>query len=279
MTLKDIDDSNLDYEKAQAIAASMSRKYSFLSIVKGPSKGFVGRESEVNSVMESLYKRRMANCILVGGAGVGKTEIAKKAMSILSKKRYGAFLDMSVYSANAGCTLVGMFEQKVQPAFEELAAFNAKSKCKIVLFIDEVHSLWIANRNDTSGTIPLSDILKPYLSEGTISIIGATTPEEYAKYVKTDKALMRRMPPIFVSPMSDQEVERIVAKFAKSCGESESIAKKCVEASKSITFLNNPDCAIEIADRAMAKAFLAERFVVDDDIREAAKSMEEIGKL
>lgn len=240
-----------------------------LSRVPAPTVGFVGRKEEVADVIQSMYKKRMRNCVIVGPSGVGKTEIARKAIRRMSKDFL--FLSMNVAALQSGCTLVGQFEQKLLAIVNSIASYNQLSQQKkICLFVDEAHSLWIVGKNDISGSVSAADILKPYLADGTIIILGATTKEEYEQYLKKDNAMLRRISPVFVKDMNREDTFEIVKKF---CGGemSDALVEKCVSVSYSLASVNytrvhNPDFAIEIADRTMARALYYERMATIDDV-------------
>lgn len=253
------------------IKAIIENSHGVLSRIEKPTKDFVGRESEVNAVLECLYKKRMKNCVLVGNAGVGKTEIAKQAIHKLARKE--VFLNMSVGSLQSGCTLVGMFEQKLDNILKPIFDYNEQAEgAKISLFIDEIHTLWRANDNQYSGTIGAADLLKPHLSSGKLTIIGTTTYDEYKEYVFADKALLRRLPPVFVSEMDDETIAKIIRKFSENQLSEELIAK-IIQESKSVPYLSNPDCSLEIADRIMARALSNGRLPNESDAEEVTKLM------
>jgi len=244
-----------------------------LAPVGKPTKNFLGRSKEVRAVQESLYKKRMRNCVVVGGAGIGKTEIVKRA--IATSKSDDVFLSLDVAFLQAGCTLVGQFEERMKNILTAIANFNSRSDAKISLFVDEIHSLWTINKNEMFGTVSAADMLKPYLSNGDVTIVGATTMEEYRKYVLRDKALLRRLPPVFVEEMSDEDTARIIkAFFGKELADGQ--IEECIALSKEIKYLRNPDCALEIADRVCAKSFAEGRMVETSEIKQIADMMKEV---
>jgi len=248
------DKDRMDWVSQYSYAEKLCSTYkTILSHIGRPSKNFQGRANEVDSVKESLLKKRMRNCVLIGSAGVGKTEIIKAAISSLSTN--DIFLDMDLASMISGCTLVGMFEQRFTDVVRAVAQANRTHKAQICFFVDEVHNLFRVGKSDQYGTMSGGEILKPYLSEGSITLIGATTYEEYEKYVKADKALLRRLPPLFVKGMGDEEVAKIVYGFFEKKIPM-AICREIVKKSHEIDYLNNPDCSLEIADRAMAKSKL-----------------------
>ena len=258
-------------ENAFDFAMELVASTNFLVLMNDlPSPHFLGRENEVNAVIESLMKKRMRNCVLIGEAGVGKTEIAREA---ISRTKNEFFLKLDTASLHSGCTLMGQFEAKLTDILVPISLFNQKSKIRVSLFIDEIHTLWNLGYNEYTGSVSAGNILKPYLSDGTITIIGATTPKEYKKSINGDMALVRRVTPIFVNPLPDEAIRAILKGF---CGNelSDPIIDKCLEASKGIKYLSNPDCAIEIADRLMAKAIRKNKIADEQDLAEVMASME-----
>lgn len=235
-----------------------------------PNPLFQGREEEISAVKESLAKKRMRNCILVGDAGIGKTEIAKRAL----KDCGNIVLSVDAYMLQANCTLVGMFEQKVHDIISPIASRNKGNNRYITLFIDEIHVLWQIGKNEFVGTVSFGDIIKPYLSDGSITIIGATTKTEYDKIIKRDKALLRRLPPIFIKQIGDDETFKIVKSFGKKAL-SDDVCRKIVDESKKVTYLNNPDCSLEIADRAIAKGIVTGCVPEEGDIEQIVSLMVE----
>ena len=242
-----------------------------LSKVNQPLKKLIGRDDEVDDVIQSMYKKRMKNCVLVGPAGIGKTEIARKAMKRMQNDYL--FLNMDVAALQSGCTLVGMLEKRITDIVKSIAEYNSKSKeKKLCLFVDEMHTLWTVGKNDYSGSVSVANTLKPYLSDGTIIMLGATTMEEYKKYVLSDMAMLRRISPVFVRELSQEQTKKIVSSFCE--GElSDELVSLCVDKSKEVVHLNNPDCSLEIADRVMARALYYGRLATENDVEYVVERM------
>ena len=232
-----------------------------------PSPNFVGREKELQLVMECLCKKRTKGCILVGYPGVGKTEIVKKVASMMKSRR---FLSMDCGALISGCMLQGMLEKRLNDVLHALTKYDEKQE--ITVFADEIHALFNLGRSSYNGGVSAADMLKPMLSEGKISIIGATTIDEYKQIVCKDKALLRRLPPIFISEMDDNQAKESVLAF---CGDelSEDMVDKIMEKAKSLPYLSEPDRSIEIADRLMARMKLKKRIPRFSDIDEIIESM------
>jgi ATP-dependent Clp protease ATP-binding subunit ClpA len=245
-----------------------------LSPIGSPTPHFKGREAEIEAVIQSLSKRRMRNCILVGKSGVGKTEILRQAIKKMRAKDEGyEFLSLDVSMLQAGCVYIGQIEQRSNDIIKPIVAHNKKHPLSpICLYIDEIHVLWSVGRNEFTGTVAVSDIMKPYLSDGTLIVVGATTKDEYDKYVMKDKAMLRRLPPIFVNGMDDAIVISILKKFSKG-DMPDPVCAYCVDKSKEIKYLNNPDASLEIADRALARASYYGRDVDEQDVDEVIKTM------
>lgn len=242
-----------------------------LSQVRPPIKNLIGRKDEVDDIIQCMYKKRMKNCIIVGPAGIGKTEIARKAM----RKMQGEylFLNMDVTSLQAGCTLVGMLEKRITDIVQSIAEYNSASEDKkLCLFVDEMHTLWTVGKNENSGSVSIANTMKPYLSDGTLILLGATTRDEYEKYVLSDMAMLRRISPVFVRELSIEETKKIVSEFCD--GElSDELVSLCVEKSKEVSHLNNPDGSLEISDRVMARALYYGRVANENDVEYVVNRM------
>lgn len=206
-------------------------------------RSIVGREEELNLLKESFYKKRMKNSILVGSAGCGKTTLVEKLAYDL--KQDFLFKELSLGAILAGTKYRGELEEKVINFLDSIK----KSPKPIILFIDEIHTL--TSCGGVEGAIGLGDIIKPYLSRGDITVIGATTPEEYWKTIYKDKALNRRLSPIFISDLDDDTIIKILDKFADKKVSKETL-KYILEQTKSKAMVN-PDASIEVLDRCMAR--------------------------
>lgn len=218
----------------------------------------VGREKELNLIIETLIRKNKNNPILVGDAGVGKTAIVEELMRRIKAKNVPESLQnkriimLEMGSLVAGTKYRGEFEEKLTKVIREL-----ESNPDIILFIDEIHT--IANAGGAEGAINASDILKPYLARGKIKIIGATTIAEYNKYIAKDKALMRRFELIKVSEPSLIETEEILNKIKPSFERhynikitSKNIADIVKLTDKYIIDRRNPDKSIDILDSVCA---------------------------
>ena len=157
----------------------------------------VGREKEIERVIQILARRTKNNPVLLGEPGVGKTAIAQGlAIRIAEGKVPAKLLNKEVYlldmtSIIAGTQFRGQFESRIKGLIDECKSFG-----NIILAIDEVHN--IVGAGDSEGSMNAANILKPALSRGEIQVIGATTFNEYRKYIEKDAALERRFQPVMV---------------------------------------------------------------------------------
>ncbi|HNS31726.1 MAG TPA: ATP-dependent Clp protease ATP-binding subunit [bacterium] len=169
----------------------------------------IGREPEIERLIQILCRRKKNNPVLLGEPGVGKTAIVEglaekivsnKAPEILKDKK---LIMIDLPSMVAGTKYRGEFEQRIKTVIDEI-----KNTRNIIIFIDEIHTL--VGAGGAEGAIDASNILKPVLSRGEIQCIGATTLNEYRKYIEKDGALERRFQPIIVNPPSEKETVEIL---------------------------------------------------------------------
>ena len=219
----------------------------------------IGRDNEVDRVIQTLCRRRKNNPLLVGEAGVGKTAIAEGlARRIVENNIPEILIGAHVYALDMGALLAGTkyrgdFEQRLKSVLKELAeAPNA------ILFIDEIHTL-IGAGAASGGTMDASNLLKPVLSSGVLKCIGATTYQEYRGIFEKDHALSRRFQKIDVNePTIEQTVEilrGLKVRFETHHGIKYSVAALISAAELSARFINDrhlPDKAIDVIDEAGA---------------------------
>ena len=221
-------------------------KYDFIKDV--PMKNeLVGRREELALLKESMYKKRMKNTILIGSAGCGKTAILEQFA--YDMRHHFNLIELDIGACVAGTSLRGQFEEKLVDFLSEIAKYNKDSVKKTIIFIDEIHTLY--NAGGSVGAIDASNIIKSYLSRGEIIIIGATTVEEYHNTIARDKALNRRLSPLFIKELDDNTNMMILNKFNDGCLDS-SIVEYIYQESKTVNG-TNPDKSIEILDRCMAR--------------------------
>lgn len=238
----------------------------------------IDRRDEIGLLIESLYKKRMKNSILIGNAGCGKTAIIEQ----LAKEIYDKYiiLELNMTACLAGTKYRGEFEEKLYNAIISIIEFNKKSKSKkVIIFIDEIHTIYDAGAAE--GALSAGNILKPFLSSGEITIIGATTPNEFNNTIKNDPALTRRLSPIFISEVSDNTVIKILDDFSDR-KLNKNILHYILNESKDITNTSNPDISIEILDRAMARSIVKKieinEIMINDIVRVMKSSLVNIKK-
>jgi len=226
---------------------------------QGKIDPLIGRDSEVERVIQVLCRRRKNNPLLVGEAGVGKTAIAEGlALRIVKGDVPDILADATVYSLDMGALLAGTkyrgdFEQRLKGVLKSL-----KDSAHGVLFIDEIHTL-IGAGAASGGTLDASNLLKPALSNGQLKCIGATTFTEYRGIFEKDAALSRRFQKVdVVEPTVDQTVQilrGLKSRFEEHHGVKYASAALVAAAELSARYINDrhlPDKAIDVIDEAGA---------------------------
>jgi len=219
----------------------------------------IGRDQEIERVIQILCRRRKNNPLLVGEAGVGKTAIAEGLAYRVTKKEVpDVLLEAQVYALDMGALLAGTkyrgdFEQRLKAVLKQL-----KSNPDAILFIDEIHTL-IGAGSASGGTLDASNLLKPALSSGQLRCIGATTYTEYRGIFEKDAALSRRFQKVdIVEPTVDQTVQilrGLKQRFEEHHGVKYSAAALTTAAELSARHINDrhlPDKAIDVIDEAGA---------------------------
>ena len=248
----------------------------------GKLDNIVGRDDEIYRVMQILNRRQKNNPCLIGEAGVGKTAIAegiaqKMAKGEIPPSLYGKELYLlDLTSLVAGTQFRGQFESRVKGLIEEI-----KDAGNIILFIDEVHSL--IGAGDAEGSMNAANILKPALSRGEIQVIGATTFDEYRKYIEKDSALERRFQPVKVEEPSIEDSVKVIEGIKKYYENyhrvkvTDDIARRCVTMSE--RYINDrflPDKAIDLLDEACSCCNLENKELVQyENKNRALKSLED----
>lgn len=225
---------------------------------EGKLDAIIGRDKEIARVIQILSRRTKNNPCLIGEPGVGKTAIAEGiALRIHSGNVPMHLKDKQVYlldltSLVAGTQFRGQFESRVKGLLAEV-----KQEGNIILFIDEVHNL--VGAGNSEGAMNAANILKPALSRGEVQVIGATTFEEYRKYIEKDSALERRFQPVTVNePTVDETIEVLngIAKYYESYHRVhislEMIRLCAVLSERYITDRFLPDKAIDLLDESCA---------------------------
>ncbi|MCS7243942.1 MAG: ATP-dependent Clp protease ATP-binding subunit [Candidatus Calescibacterium sp.] len=267
-----------DREKKSSEESKGSKNIEFLekygrNLVKlsleGKLNKVVGRDEEIQRLIQVLLRKTKNSPVLIGEAGVGKTAIVEGLAQKIAKKQINELQNVSIYeittsSILAGTSLRGELEKKLQELIKDL-----ENREDIVLFIDEIHTIMLDNT--------ISNIFKPALARGQIKIIGATTTEEYYKYIEKDPALERRFQPIMVEEPTIEETVFILENIIPSFEEyhkveyDKSILDKIVKLSQRyIPHRNLPDKVIDIIDEAATyvKTEKNKKIVELDDIKE-----------
>lgn len=251
----------------------------------------IGRDREIDRVIQILNRRTKNNPVLIGEPGVGKTAIAEGlAVRITDKKVPAKLYDAEVYLLDltaivAGTQFRGQFESRMKSLIDE-----AKDNGNIILVIDELHNI-IGAGDVQGGAMNAANILKPALSKGEIQVIGATTLEEYRKHIEKDSALARRFQPVIVDEPSEQETIEILKGIRQYYEEyhqviipDEVIASAVKLSERYINDRYLPDKAIDVIDEASSRANLKnlglvelkslkqELAVIEEKTKEAAQN-------
>lgn len=242
----------------------------------------IGRDKEINEVIEVLLRKKKSNPLLIGPAGVGKTaiveELAKRINAkdvpfpLLNKK----IIDLPMGDLVSGTKYRGEFEERLTKIIKEVI----KNK-DIILFIDEVHTM--VNAGGAEGAINAGDILKPYLARGELKVIGATTTEEYEKFIAKDKALERRFETIFVKEPTLDETKEILLGLKSSYENHHNIkiTNKNIDdivflANKYLFKKKNPDKTIDLLDSICA--YVKRKNILKEDLIALEQKVEALTK-
>ncbi len=243
----------------------------------------IGRKEEIERIIQILSRRTKNNPCLIGEPGVGKTAavegLAQKIVSgdvpeILKDKRV---VTMDISGMVAGSKYRGDFEERLKKALEEV-----KKAGNIILFIDEIHT--IVGAGAAEGAIDAANILKPMLARGEIQLIGATTLNEYRKYIEKDAALERRFSPVTLGEPSQNDTIKILKgirdKYEAHHGVK--ITDEAIQAAvkMSVRYINDrflPDKAIDLIDEASSRAKL-KTYTEPDNIKKLEEQIEEVEK-
>ena len=227
---------------------------------QGKMDPIIGREQETERIIEILCRKTKNNPILIGEPGVGKTAVVEGLAQAIVKGRVPQVLrDKTIYcldiaSLLAGTKYRGELEKRLKEAIETIIQNK-----NIIVFIDEIHTL--AQSGSEKGDVSPSDMLKPYLARGELQTIGATTTDEYRKFIEKDKALERRFQPIMVNPPSVEDAIEILKgirdsyeAFHKVKITDEAIVAAAKLSDRYIMDRSLPDKAIDLIDEASSRA-------------------------
>ena len=220
----------------------------------------IGREVEVHRVMQTLIRRTKNNPVLIGGAGVGKTAIAEGlAQSVVSgdapeELRNRKVLALDMGALVAGAKFRGEFEERLKSVMDEIK----ESQGEIILFIDELHT--VVGAGAAEGSIDASNMMKPALARGELQAIGATTEDEYRRYIERDAALERRFQPVLVEePDAEIAVEMLKGLRPKyEAHHKVEITDEAIEAAVNLSqrYISDrllPDKAVDLIDESASR--------------------------
>lgn len=246
----------------------------------GKIDAVIGRDKEIKRIAQILCRRKKNNPILLGEAGVGKTSIAEGlAKQIVEGECPSSLMEKKIYSLDlasviAGTKYRGQFESRMKAMVEELA--NAGD---IILFIDEIHT--IVGAGNSSGSLDVSNIIKPALARGEFQVIGATTLDEYRENIETDAALTRRFQQVMVKEPTLEETEIILnnikdkyEEYHKVSYSKEAIHECVVLSDRYMTDRSMPDKAIDILDEVGASTNT--NLVKPDEVRKLEAKLVDI---
>ena len=248
---------------------------------KGGIDPVIGRQTEIERVIQILSRRTKNNPCLIGEPGVGKTAVAEglalkiaegQVPELLKNKRV---ITLDLTGMVAGTKYRGDFEERIKAAMDEV-----RSAGNIILFIDELHT--IIGAGSAEGSTDAANILKPALARGDFQVIGATTINEYRKYIEKDAALERRFQPVMVGEPSEEEAIEIL-KGLRDRYEAHHKVKITDEAIDAAVKLSSryiadrflPDKAIDLMDEASSRVRLR-AFTAPTDLQELEKSIKEL---
>ena len=243
----------------------------------------IGRKGEIERVIQILSRRTKNNPCLIGEPGVGKTAIAEglaekiiagDVPEMLKNKRV---VSIDISGMVAGAKYRGDFEERIKKSLEEV-----KKAGDVILFIDEIHT--IVGAGSAEGAVDAANILKPLLARGEIQVVGATTTNEYRKYIEKDAALERRFSPVMVAEPSEEDTIKILEGLRDKY-EAHHNVKITDEAIKSAVELSSryvndrylPDKAIDLIDEAASKVRM-QTFTKPDSIRKLEEEIEKVDK-
>ena len=213
----------------------------------------IGRDDEIEEIIEILLRKNKNNPLLVGDAGVGKTAIVEELANRIKDGNYKKFMGYKIFNLDMSLLLSGSkyrgdFEERLNTVIKEVMDDG-----KIILFIDEIHTIMHAGGSE--GAIDAANILKPYLCKDKLKIIGATTKDEYEKYITKDKALVRRFDVVNIKEPSLEDTKNILYKIKDKYQNfhNVNITKSNIDmivsySNKYFSNKKNPDKSIDILD-------------------------------
>ena len=243
----------------------------------------IGRKNEIERVTQILSRRNKNNPCLIGEPGVGKTAVveglaqrivAEDVPEPLKGKRV---VSLDISSMVAGAKYRGEFEERIKKCLNEV-----RKAGDVILFIDEIHT--IVGAGSAEGAVDAANILKPLLARGEVQVIGATTLNEYRKYIEKDSALERRFSPVTVAEPTTEDTIKILEGLSDKyeAHHNVKITKEAIEAAVklSVRYINDrflPDKAIDLIDEAASRVRM-KTYTMPDSIKTLEESIETIKK-
>ncbi len=244
----------------------------------------IGREDELQQVIQILLRRRKNSPVLVGGAGVGKSAIVEGfAQAVIDETVPKSLRGVKVMEVDMGALVAGAkYKGEFEERFKSLVSEVVKSGGKIILFIDEIHTLAGAG---SGGGMDAANLIKPALARGQIRLIGATTQEEYTRYLEKDKALDRRFERVVVEEPNYDDTLRIMTGVVQKYADHHKITYSPEALSAAVKFSqrylserNLPDVALDVIDEA-ASEFAVKKEFGEDKKAYLEKQFSEIEKM
>jgi len=242
----------------------------------GEYSNITGRDKEIRRLIHILSRKTKNNPILVGDAGVGKTAIVEGFVNNIVNKRVPAsFLDSKVVSLDVGAILAGAklrgdVEERITSVINEALMDN-----NTIIFIDEIHNIVGAGSAGGKDSMDIANMLKPYLTNSSLSIIGATTADEYSKYFEEDAALSRRFQPIQVDELNEEAAKQVIYNilpefegYHKVKILKEAVDEAVTLSSKFIRDRYLPDKAIDIVDEAAATVKIGREIAMEPELND-----------
>ena len=252
-----------------------------LAATEGKLDPVVGREKEIQRVVEILSRRKKNNPILIGEPGVGKSAIVEGLAQLIAKRKTSPMLfnrrvvSLDMTAVVAGTKYRGQFEERIRALLKEL-----EQNPHIIVFIDEIHTL--IGAGSTPGSMDAANIMKPALARGVIQCIGATTLDEYRKSIEKDGALERRFQKVLVEPTTVDETMQILKNIKSRYEEHHHVAytddalEACVKLTdRYITDRFLPDKAIDALDEVGARVHL-QNIKIPQEITDIEKEIENV---
>ena len=243
----------------------------------------IGRDNEIRNVIRILSRKTKNNPVLIGEPGVGKTAVveglaekivAEDVPEMLKNKRV---VTLDISSMVAGAKYRGDFEERIKKCLNEV-----KKAGDVILFIDEIHT--IVGAGSAEGAVDAANILKPLLARGEIQLVGATTLNEYRKYIEKDSALERRFSPVTVLEPSSEDTVKILKGIRDKyeAHHNVKITDEAIDAAvkMSVRYITDrflPDKAIDLIDEAASRVKM-KTYTVPDNLKEIEEKLESLSK-